>query len=149
MQALLQTMKTDGSPPHCIIHKYGFLKVSITLHCECAHAHMCMYFKCVFAFEHMLTLWWPFVFDIRWMCMLTCVLKKYCSTASLCLYAVYQHNYSPFRFVYVQYMSVCTYASVSQVEFFFYSPMCGKNSLLIKLLSLSLSIFDLSGVFYS
>lgn len=38
------------SPPHCIIYKYGFLHVSITLLCECAHAHLCV------CFVHMPTL---------------------------------------------------------------------------------------------
>ncbi len=40
-------METDGSPPHCIIYKYGFLHVSITSMCVCM-------FVCVFV--HMPTL---------------------------------------------------------------------------------------------
>lgn len=153
MQALSYTMETDGSPPHCIIYKHGFLHVSITPHCECAHAHLCMYLKrvCV-CFVHMLTNFllplciWDQVCAISVTVYVSVHISAYlqmhtrvclevlfhCLPVFVCCVSAWA--YSHFRCVYVQYLSVCTYANISQVEFFFYSPVCGRNSLLIKLL---------------
>ncbi len=152
-------METDGSPPHCIIYKYGFLHVSITSMCVCM-------FVCVFV--HMPTLFplplciWDQVCPLS---MIWCVFADayvclqalfHCLPLFVCCVSAwaYTHFHCVLECVYVC-VCVCVCACgihtlhIFQVEFFFRSPVCGWKcySLLIKLLFLSAHLIDLSGMF--
>lgn len=144
-------METDGSPPYCIIYKYGFLHVSITLHYERAFQNVCV---CVCTVRVCVSVHMPAL-----LLLLLCIWEQ------VCLHSDYQHSFATslclcvsmcllllslcvctgYECVYVH-MPVCIYvhsahtAHVFQVEFFFHSPACGRKrySLLIKLFALSL-----------
>lgn len=89
-------METDGSPTHCIIYKYGFLHVSITLHCE--QVLICVCALCVFV--HMPTLFllplcvWDQVCPhpvILWVCSCFTVFV-FSLAACSCFYCVYVYE---------------------------------------------------------
>lgn len=168
-------METDGSPPHCIIYKYGFLYVSITLHCERAHQWMCMCALCVFLYicQHFFYFFFfllplylragvpsfcDFVCVCSCMCMLMSTLSPPHCFCVLCISVSLLSLLLCVRIWVCARMPACVCVCgihtlhVFQVEFFFYSPVSGWKcySLLIKLppLSLRAHLVDLSGMFY-
>ena len=95
-------METDGSPTHCIIYKYGFLHVSITLHSVC----VCV---CTQHFSN------ASLYLRSGVCVCVCVyLHVVCQhelTLSVCIRVCAVVRDAPYTPV------------VLQVEFFFYSPV--------------------------
>lgn len=112
-------METDGPPPHCIIYKYGFLHVSITLHRWCAQAQLfvrvCVYDVCMRVFCTDANTFFPLSLNLR------PDVPSVCDCVCVC-YTVHTLH-------------------VFQVGFFFYSPVCRWKFylLLINLLFHSLS----------